>query len=292
MHYTFTNLVELLAQKTGLHTTDPAFVDLLALQAPLPEKLFRDFQSGLGKLLTMDEAKANDLLHQHFRKLTLNGIDAELRRVMTDLQLPAATIIELEAEKNSYARVRKLAEHLHASTNNTAQTAEQLQQEVTRLNSALQQQQQNQQDQLQALQLQKEEEMLDFTIRHSLQQKEYAGPAGNKKAQSLTALHLLHEELAAKQASLIRDPEGMLQLVSSQTKQPYTENNKEITYGDFVDRLLANHNMLKVTDPGATGNGGNIFKTKNPINSQRPDTNGLVSANKRQIELLEKLETQ
>lgn len=291
MHYTFSHLVDLLARKAGMDPTSPAFADLLAIQAAVPENLFNDLKTGISSLLTTEEAKTNDNLHQHFRKLTLNGMDAELRRIMNDLQLQPEEIASLETEKNSYTRVRKLADHLHRQNQQARENAAQLQEEVSSLTTTLNHAQEEKQTQIASLQQQKEEEMLAFTIRHTLQQKEYAGSMNNKKAQALTALNLLTEELQAKQARLLRDTDGALKLVRADNNQPYCENNKEITYGDFVDRLLASHNMLKVSDPGTTGNGGNIFKNK-PTGSNRTDTNGLVSANQRQIELLEKEEVQ
>lgn len=288
MNYTFSNLVELLARKTGQDTSDTSFAEVLAIQTALPEKWFTAIKSGLEHLMTAEEAKTNDVLHQHFRKLTLNGVDAELKRLMNDFQLPAEAVTELESEKNSYTRLRKLTAYLHAANETAVQKAEELQQQINTLQTEITTVQEQKQQELQALQQHQEAEMLTFSIKHALQQKEYAGAAGNKKAQVLTALNLLTEELQNKQLHAVRDAEGTLHLLN-EAKQPYTENNKEITYGDFVDRLLASHNMLKVSDPGANGNGGNIFKNKN-TGTNRMDAQGLVSANLQQIELLEKHE--
>ena len=58
-----------------------------------------------GNLLTMDSAKNNSELNKHFKATILNGLDAETKSLMSQLELSDDVVSEIMNEQSSFKRV-------------------------------------------------------------------------------------------------------------------------------------------------------------------------------------------
>lgn len=241
-------LLKLIADKAGIDTTDRAFADLLSINAQVGDEAFNAIKTGIDKLMDEQTAKNSSELHRHFKALTLAPVDKFMNEQLEALGLDEEFKTAFKANNNSYDKIKKL---LAEATRNTSGQAQQqlLQAEIDRLNTELQTQRTGADAERQRIQAEAAETITGYAVEAALEGRNYANTNLTRRENVLAAKTLLLQELAAKNATLLRDDTGALQLVNkNDTQSAYAENNTPVSFGAFVDTLLAKHNMLKVTD--------------------------------------------
>lgn len=225
-------------------------VDLLSVNAQIPDDLVSQISSSL---MTLDTAKNNPDLKKYFHAQALNGIDAELRNVLSEIELPDEEKQGIESETSTYKKVSKslrtIAALKDAKANaNTKAEKNELQKEIDRLNDEVKQ--------AKGLLTQKEQEynqkldstLTQYQIDNILAGKNYAFADLPKEVVTQTAKTLLNSTLSQKGLQIVRDNDKLKLVRADAPDLDYRENNTPIHVADFVDRVLAENKMLKVSE--------------------------------------------
>lgn len=246
-------LLKHIADKAGIDTTDRAFADLLSINAQVGDEAFNAIKTGIDKLMDEQAAKNSSELHRHFKALTLAPVDKFMNEQLDALGLDEEFKTTFKANNNSYDKIKKLlAKAIEAeaarSTDGRAQQ-QLLQTEINRLNTELETLRTGADAERQRIQTEADNAITGYAVEAALEGRNYANTNLTRRENVLAAKTLLMQELAAKNATLLRDDTGALQLVNTtDNTTAYAENNTPVSFGAFVDTLLAKHNMLKVTD--------------------------------------------
>ena len=265
----FGTFIKDLAERAGVDTTDKSFVDLLAINATVPD--------GIGERITqnlfnIDAAKQNSTLKGYFHAQALSVPDKAIEEVLEEMQFDDATRAEFKNEKSTPAKVKKLAQTIAAKnkalieelekksgSKDSNERIQKLSEEIKNLNQSLLDKDAQWQTKLTEAEKREQDKAQNFAKRMILANKNYADDKREKELNVEFADLVLQKELAAKKAVAIFNSDGTFKLVQAENPDlEYMENHKPISFGDFVDRSLANHNLLKVSAPVKTENAAPI----------------------------------
>jgi hypothetical protein len=284
-------LIKLLAEKSGLDVNSKPVVDLLSINASIGDEAFNAFKTFLDGMLTVESAKNNPTLAAYFKSKVLLPIDSEIDKLVEEFGFDEEQKAAFKEEKSTYTKVRKLAELTRLleveKTDLAGKGKSALQDELDKLNVQLANEKLSADARLQAIESSAAQQVLDYAFNSELRGKNYADSI--PEAIRITgAKELVHKELAAKGLKVLRTTDDKLKLVTADNPDStYTENNKEVPFGDFVDKLLASHAMLKVSGPQAPARGVNQIIKPNSTDPKAVDASGIISANEQVIKNLE-----
>ncbi len=251
-----------LLTQVGLNTADPKYMDLLSITAEVPDEAVQAISSGL---TSVDGAKQNPELKKHFTATVLNGVDSKIQEVMDELGLDPTVRAQIMADKNSFNRIKLLANQIKGAQQVDPQEKQQLLAEIAQLQQQLAQSNESNQKALQDKEAEYNNSLLDLSLRNDLGNMDYAYDLP-KDVNVSNAMNLLNIEMNNKKAKAARQQDGSLKLVSQDDPQAdYMEDNKAVGWDDFRSKTLANHKLLKVTDaaqPAASGKKETIPGTK------------------------------
>lgn len=238
-----------LAQLAGIPTDQKHWDAIVAIDTELPDEIATDLSS---RLFTLDAAKHNSDLKKHFTALTLNGVDSALEALMDENEIADDIRTELKKETSSFKRIPALVAKIKELTEKKASAKsgdkKALQDEIDKLNKQVVDAKSNLDKALQAEREKAAGDILNYAISAELGSRNYALDVP-KNVNVSTAFGLLNEELKAKKIKVVRQDDNTLKLVQSDNPDlEYREANKPVNFGDFVDKLLGTHKLLKVTE--------------------------------------------
>jgi hypothetical protein len=215
-------------------------------------------------LLTIESAKNNQALKNHFFTLALNGEDAEILNSVETLGFDDAFKADLSSDKNTYQRLRKLTskvketmESLRAATQKDDPKAiEKYTAQINKLQGELSSVKESHipKSELETLKKQHESELMNFIIKNTLSTKKYANEAVSPDVNVEFANVILNRALSEKGAALVKDATGRLKLMqaSDPALEYYDSSNKAVSFDDFVNKTLADAKILAVSNPKQT----------------------------------------
>jgi len=242
-------LLELIAQKTGVDTAE--LTDLFQLKADIKDDVFAKIETGFNGLIPLSDAKHNNELHKYFKHLSLNPIDKLVNDFLDSGIIDDETIRELKANINSYDRTKKLISKL-AETNpdgKPSKDAEALKAEIKRLNDEVLTTKSTYEKQINEVKQSAENSLLQYQYESILSGKNYVQKDLPKDVNVLTAKTLLEQTLKAKGAKIVRTENGLKLVNAENPELDYTEQNKIVSFNDFVDSTLASNKLLQVSAP-------------------------------------------
>lgn len=225
-------------------------IDLLSVNAQIPDDLVNAVNSNL---MTLDTAKNNIELKKYFHAQALNGIDAELKNVLSELELDDDSKQAIESETSSYKRVSKslkLVKELEAKKlqANTKGEKTELQKEIDRLNNEIKTTKVQMQEKESEFNTKLESTLTEYQLNSILSSKNYAFGDMPKDVLTLTAKNLLQSALTSKGVKIVRENDNLKLVRAEAPDLDYRENNTPVNIGDFVDRVLADNKLLKVSE--------------------------------------------
>jgi hypothetical protein len=267
-----------LASMTGVSVDDENLKNLVANEDLQNIEINDELANQInGKLLTIDSSKNDSDLNKHFRATILNGLDAEMTTLMTDLELPDDVRNELMAETSSFKRAtlltKKVAELEKAKAGKSEGDKSTLQTEIDKLNAQILDLNTAKDTEIANINKQWESRFLDQSMTTMLSGYDYALPT-SKDISLMTAKTLLNKAINDKGLQVVNDDNGSLKLVNSADGLDYFENNQKVSVSDFADKLLTEHKLLK------TNNGDGSNGTSNPIVPQGGTTQPATTSNK------------
>jgi hypothetical protein len=247
----FGTFISELAKIAGYDETK--LIDLLSINAQIPDDLVNAVNASL---MTMETAKNNIELKKYFHAQALNGVDAELRNALSELELDDENRTAIDSETSTYKKVSKslkLVKELQekkAQTNNKGEKTE-LQKEIDRLNNEIKTVKAQSEDKEKEFNSKLDSTLTEYQLNSILSSKNYALDGMPKDVLTLTAKNLLQSELSAKGIKIVRDNDKLKLVRVDAPDLDYRENNTPVQLGDFVDSVLANNKLLKVSEPQA-----------------------------------------
>lgn len=251
-----------IAERAGVKPDDAGLKTLLAslppnLSVTIPDEISNAVSQNL---FTLESAKSNATLRNYFAPQILNAPDSVINELIESFD--DATKAEFKAEKSTPTKIKKLAEKIEAKykalneelkkgngSEKSNERIEKLTGEIEKLNADLLAKDKDWEGKLKAAQDEAANKSFTFAKRMALATKQYADEKKGELNIEFADL-VLQKELAAKKAKLELNQDGTFKLVQLENPDlPYMENHKNVSFGDFLDRTLANHNMLKVSAP-------------------------------------------
>lgn len=243
-----------LATKIGLQN-EQALVDLLAR----PELSDVDVNDAIANpivrdLMSLDGAKNNSMVKNHFNALALNGVDTEILNSVTELGLDEDTVTKFKNEKNTFAKIGYLKEQFKAlqakkvETNDPVKKAE-YERQIQELNTSIAKMRDDFKTEKATLTATHQSEMVNFIKKNSLVARPYANKDLKAEVNVRIAETLVDDELSRVGAILIRDGNILKLKQKANPDLDYYQDNKPIAYDDFVNKVLADNKLLQVSDP-------------------------------------------
>ena len=97
-------LLKELLEKAGVDTTQKDVIDLLSINATVPDNIHNQIKTHLDSLLTVDAAKQNASLQSYFKNQSLLPADSEIKRLLDEFGFDDTTKGEFETEKSTYKK--------------------------------------------------------------------------------------------------------------------------------------------------------------------------------------------
>lgn len=284
----FADIVKLVAEKTGLDLTDKSMIDLLSVNATIGDEAFSKMETSINGLMTVETAKHNPILSAHFKSQALLPADTEIQNLLETLGLEDSDKAEFLSEKSTYKKIGKLVEKARAleakKANGKGGDTTALTAEIAKLNAEILKVKSEYEAKIAAKEAEAQSQILNYALEAQLQGKAYS-EAIPEALRVTGAMSLVNKELAAKGAKVIRNADGVLKMVQlSNPELDYMENNKPVGFGEFSDRVLSTHAMLKVSDPNKkVGATHSTFIPSDPPNNEH-----IVKSNQDKLQSLEK----
>ena len=250
----FGEFLNTMAAKLGAQQ-NPHLVSLLAnnqlTQAEIHDDLANLLNTGL---MSLDGAKNNSDVQNHFKPIILKGVDERLDAIAKQFGFET----ELAAEKSTYKRAEIIASKMQAlidaEKNKNGQPSEkenQLNQQLQQLQSQLQTAIAAKDGEIAQLKQAHESQLLSMLIDAELGDKPYANDAIPRNVNVMTARNLVDAMLKEKGIIAIND-NGTLRLkqAANPTLDYMDEGFKPVSYSSFADKVLADSKMLRVSQPG------------------------------------------
>jgi hypothetical protein len=252
------DLINHLATKCGKQNEQP-IIDLLSRTDLQNIDVADDVANSINNsLLTVDSAKNNPLLKNHFTALALGSVDAELMNTIQALELGDDFKTEVSGITNTFEKQRKLTDKLkevtkalrEAKKDGDGKDVEKYTKQINDLNAELSRVKEStiSKSEYDTLKKNHESQLTDFALTSMISGFNFANANVPKEVNVLTAKTLLENALKGK-AVIVRDQEGILKLkqASDQTLDYYDESQKAVNVNDFANKVFADNKLLAVS---------------------------------------------
>ncbi len=217
----------------------------------IPDELASQFNTGL---MSLDGAKNNPALLNHFKPTILNAVDDQFRILAEKYGISDA----MAAEKSTYKKAailetelaRRLAEaNTKAGDKESKAEIAKLQKSLSDLQSQLANTTDANNAKIDELNKAHAAEQLRMLVDFELGSKNYANKTLDRRVSVLTAHTLLDEALKASKAVIVND-NGTLRLKQAENpSMDYVDAGyKPVSFKDYTDRLLADNHLLEVSN--------------------------------------------
>lgn len=245
----------------------------------VPDTLTKEINRGL---LTIDAARNNDTLKDHFYALFANGGEAHLKRVAEELGWDAQTTEQVMAEKTLMAKYSKLVEKVRAAHDAGKKPAKEVEEQIAKLNADLLAAREAAKTAVEQERTAWVSRLQNQAIEGTLASFEY-GIDLPKEIAIETAKALVNRKLAEAKYKVGYDPDNNAISLQTEAGLAAYENNTPVVFKDFASRILADNKLLKVAAPApqAPGNppkpasGWNPAPMPTPANGGKPAPAGL-----------------
>jgi outer membrane murein-binding lipoprotein Lpp len=210
-------------------------------------------------ILTMESAKNNSTLHDHFNALALNGVDTELERYMNEKNVDPKVAEAIKGEKKTAKRAILLAEklrELEASKINATggekkalqDKIDELSTQVATLNTSVVKEREERDRLVAEAKANFTNELKNIHIDNHFKGYKYANDKIPLSVHTLTAKSLQEQKFKELGLKTAFDPEtGEVKLLTTKD-QVYYKDNIPVDYKTFTDQLLADNHLLQVKE--------------------------------------------
>ena len=246
------DFINTLAQKAGVASDNEELKNVLSApdlqKIVIPDELVTIMDNNLFSVQTAKNMHPE--VKNHYFGIAYKGLDAELEKAMVDLGLDDETMVKIREERSSPKRAALLAKtvkELEASKkpaeNNTAK------EELQKLHNELK----AEKDKQALLEKNYQDQLKQINVKNKL-----SGILGQYKTvyddmpadvKELTLQTLLNKALQDNDAELTVDDKGGLALIKKDGTNLFGDNHTQLTPQSFLDKVLSQNKILKVSDP-------------------------------------------
>lgn len=281
---TLGDLLNTLAAKIGLQN-DPALIDLLSsadlAKHDVSDNLAQRFDTGL---MSLDGAKNNRDVLNHLKPIILKAADdkfailAEKYGIANEMQSEQSTYKKIDLLESALAtRLAEMEKKAQSNQNTKGEEAAQLTQQIAELQKQIATISATKDNELAEYKKATAKQQLDMLVNFELNGKRYANQdLGDTNIDIARAL--ITRAMQEQRATLIND-NGTLKL--KQTDNPSLDfvdsGYKPVSFGDFVNRILADKHLLEVSNDHDNNGGSGSPTPQNPTtvtlaNGKKVDT--------------------
>ena len=233
----------------------------------VPDELVSQFNS---TLLTIDQAKTNYDLKNHFYGAALAPVNKELQNLATAFELSDEEIAEINGVKSTFERIPLLQNKLNAAIQKKAAASGgdkgKHAEEIVRLNAEIAAAKADKDNLTNQIKSEYENKILDMALNNFMNQYSYT-EAIPKDVAAMTARNIFDQTVTSKRAKY-KLVNNELTLVNADDESlPFMQENQPVQFKAFVDKIVADNKLLKTAPPtpppapSARGGGGNDPKS-------------------------------
>lgn len=267
-------LLNKLVSQAGLDTESEGVKALLSNPTVSGYEIDPSIANGItSNLMTVESAKNNPTLKNHFYALALNGVDSEINNLVGSMELEQSIVEELNAEKSSTKRVglliNKIKELESAKVNANNSGKEKLNEQIEGLNAQINSLKEAHANEMTAQATAHRENIKDLQVNTLLSAYDYALPT-DKDVSILTAKQVINGELSKHGAKVVLNDNNELALQTNEGTDFYL-NNEKVTFKGLAESTLANHKLLKTVEkptPNSAPTGGGQTPPSNPASNE------------------------
>lgn len=274
-YMTVAELLHGLATSAGIETDTPALKLILAdvnmSQTQVPQEFESLVTQKYKDMITIEAAKQHPDLKKYFLATALYGVDKDIDRIaQNEFGFTDDERASLKKIENTQKRLDEFAKMTKEKLEKKAPVGDEekhkkLQAQIADLNKTILEKDETLVNETKKLKSGYLNSLKDRTVKELFQQYNYTD-AIPKKAQISTAQSLFFDDLKEKNYKVTFNEEGdSLKLLTSEDTEVFV-NNKAVDVKQYVESLLAENKLLKVT-PTLTPNGSS---KKEPIIFQQP----------------------
>ena len=259
-----------LAKKAGY---DPTLLAFPQDSFEVPDELVEALN---GRLLTEESARNNPKLKGYFTSQVLDVMDTNIKSLLDEFEVDEEGRGEILGIKSTYDRIPALAKkirELEASKSAAGKSDKAaLQEQINKKNQEMAQLLAEQEKKIKDIQANAQNEITNFMFRNAVGSADLVTDQFDRETMLELAEQRIRKELQAQGARAI-NKNGMLTLVqASDEGLDFYQDNKQVNFNDFIEKVLANAKILKVTKTTAGQSG---IPANNGANSQTttPATN-------------------
>lgn len=231
----------------------------------VPDEIVSQFNS---TLLTLDQAKTNYDLKNHFYGAALAPVEKELQNLATAYELSDEEIAEINAVKSTFSKIPALKAKLDNAMQRKAAAAGgekgKHAEEIVRLNAEIAAAKAEMANATQRISSEYENKFVDMALNNFMSQYSYTD-AIPKDVAAMTARNLFDQTVSAKRAKY-KLVNNELTLVNADDESlPFMQENQPVQFKSFVDKIVADNKLLKTAGtpppaPPVRGGGGSDNK--------------------------------
>ena len=213
-------------------------------------------------LISIDNAKNNHPdIKKHYTALALNGLDAELERFMEDEKIDEATATEIKGEKSSTKRAvliaKKIKELEAAKAGQGKADVKALNEKIADLNTQLRTIKDNENNIRSEYEKKLRDKDKGYAMRNILGAYSTIYDKLDAETKSITINAIIDKNLRAKGFALDVDENGNLVINTKDGSTAFTDDHRPLTPKVFFDKVMADENILVVSDNNQNNNRNN-----------------------------------
>jgi len=226
----------------------------------------------IGKLLTIEGAKNNQIVKAHFTSQALNPFDTEMLSTLDRFELGDDFKTEFSANKNTYDKYHKLTDKIKESFDNlkaakgngNEKDIEKYTRQINDLNQKISQMKETYvpKEELEKEKKERENSLKDFMIHSKISGLKFANSNIPNDVNIDVAKILLDKKLSEAKAIIVKDGNELkLMRMDDSALEYYDSQNKPVKFDDFMNKTFADSKMLEVsgkqnpiTPPAGNGN--------------------------------------
>lgn len=281
---TLGDLLNTLAAKIGLQN-DPALIDLLSsadlAKHDVSDDLAQRFDTGL---MSLDGAKNNRDVLNHLKPIILKAADdkfailAEKYGIANEMQSEQSTYKKIDLLESALAtRLAEMEKKAQSNQNTKGEEAAQLTKQIAELQKQIATISATKDNELAEYKKATAKQQLDMLVNFELNGKRYANQdLGDTNIDIARAL--ITRAMQEQRATLIND-NGTLKLkqIDNPSLDFVDSGYKPVSFGDFVNRILADKHLLEVSNDHDNNGGSGSPTPQNPTtvtlaNGKKVDT--------------------
>ena len=213
--------------------------------AEIDNGLANNLLSGL--TLTMDSARNNEALRNHFYALFNNGGDAHLNRLLDEYGLDEVTASEIKAAPKTFQKWETLTKKIKDLTEQKASAKggdkKALEDEIAKLNNQQKALKEEYEAKVKETDQRWVSKLRDIEILKELGSRDF--PKDREKSVYIDMAKLyMDRKIAEKKLKVNYDPDKNDISLFTESDMQYFENNTPVTFKGFVDSILAENKLI------------------------------------------------